>query len=413
MKIKIAGIITIIFFTVGRICFAYGEGEVSEQVGLTYDDTGWLVNGEIVYPVTPEDEQWEDLFLESEREAACRIPDDIISKLDTYTLLKAALDYPMFGTLYIYGDEQTGFKMLLQKCNALKELMERDDCLEVAKQFYSDYSVPQKAELNYSEAVKEESYAEDMNALINDLEMRAKVRTDARAIYMCDLLELILAGKSNELTDDECEEVFEIVLEKIKEKGSSEVFSNAGGSLFVAEMEKNSASVYSAVEKDDNGTYIWTNIRTPSGKTTIKVKEYTYARTCDVAQYASEISELPGAQVITSASITFNCHSYAWLSDMYPKKFQYYTLDYVPAALSGDPVYKKETFYNHSGEIVHWNNGWHSARLVGTATYEFTTPNGNKYYSPKVIAKWGAGPMVFHYLNGWNGLEQGVTYYYK
>lgn len=368
----------------------------------------WNSDGDIIYPVTPEDEKWDELYLMEDRVDICQLPDVAINTMTTYDLLEAVEQYPLLGTMYMYTDMRDGFEILIGQCNALSELLDREDCLSIVMSEYQSYKIPE--EKPYDLKIDEAVLAENANYIIENKELLAAARANARPRYICDLLEMILLVKSDEITVEEQEDIIDFVIEKEEEKEASEIYGYEASSVFISNQQI--MQTYSVPSRDlvgDDGTYHYVTLKSPSGRSFI-VKEAEKTIMCDMEQWSSIVAETPGARIISSASSTFNCHSYAWLSDAYPSKYQRYTLSSVTSELITDPVYHKETIPSRANEIAHWNNGWHSAKVVSTTLYQIP---GTAYVSYRFISKWGGGPMVLHYANVHNGMEAGITYYYK
>ena len=79
------------------------------------------------YPVRPGDEEWKNFNNSTEMYLACEIPTNVINSLSTRDLVSSVLNYPMIGTIYAYDNPQAGFNSLVEKSNAFKELLHRED----------------------------------------------------------------------------------------------------------------------------------------------------------------------------------------------------------------------------------------------------------------------------------------------
>lgn len=363
----------------------------------------------IMYPVTPEDEEWNDLYLMEDRVDICQLSDETISSLATYDLLRAVEEYPLLGTMYLYTDMQEGFAILTDQCMALKELLGREDCLSTVMREYQSYELPEKKIMTYDLNGAGDTFSENANYIIENKELLAAARANARPRYICDLLEMIMLAKSDSLTVDEQENIVELIIDKGEQKRASEIYGHEESSVYISNQQI--METYSAPSRDvvgEGSTYFYTTLKSPSGRT-FTVKEAVKTCACDLDLWSSIVSETPGARILCAASVTFNCHSYAWLSDIYGSVYQKYTLPSVPSALSTDPVFHKENTPSRSNEIAYWNNGRHSAKVMSTTLYKIP---GTSYTSYQYVSKWGGGPMVVHYANAYYGLECGITYYY-
>lgn len=336
----------------------------------------------------------------------CQLSDVAINSMTTYNLLRAVEQYPLLGTMYMYTDMQEGFEVLISQCNALKALLEREDCLSTVMSEYHSYEIPEK---KIAYGIDEAVLSENPNYVIENKELLAVAIANARPKHTCDLLEMIMLYKSDALTVEEQENIIELVIKKSEEKSASEIYGHEASSVFISNQQI--MQTYSEPSKDiidDDGTFFYTTLKSPSGRT-FTVKEAVKTHMCDLDEWAPIVAVTPGARIISSASTTFNCHSYAWLSDTYASQYQRYTLTSVTSELITDPVYHKEATPSRANEIAHWNNGWHSAKVVNTSLEQIP---GTYYVSYRFISKWGGGPMVLHYDNIYNGRESGISYYY-
>lgn len=375
------GIIMMNLFAYPNYVTAEANGNIQNEAAKAPEIAG-LSENDIIYPVTPEDEEWDELYLMEDRVDICQLSDVAVNTMTTYDLLRAVEQYPLLGTMYMYTDMQEGFDALVSQCKALNELLDREDCLSTVKSEYDTYKIPEKKP--YDLKIDEAVLAENANYIIENKELLAAARANARLKHICDLLEMIMLVKSDELTVEEQEAIIELIIEKTEEKGASEIYGYEASSVFISNQQI--MQTYSEPSKDligNDGTYRYTTLKSPSGRSFI-VKEAVRTKMCDLEDWSSIVAETPGARIISSASTTFNCHSYAWLSDIYASKYQRYTLSSVPSELITDPVYHKESTPSRANEIAHWNNGRHSAKVVSAALYQIP---GTAYVSYRFISK--------------------------
>lgn len=88
-------------------------------------------NVSFVFPFKPGDAKWNEYETNKERVAALQIPNTIIDKLTTRQLVDACLNYPYLIEITMFKDYQKGVDVMASKFNGLKELMERDDLLNL------------------------------------------------------------------------------------------------------------------------------------------------------------------------------------------------------------------------------------------------------------------------------------------
>lgn len=401
------GIMLMNSFVYPHYVTAIGKGDFQNETSEASEDERFS-DDNIMYPVTPVDEEWDKLYLMEDRVNICQLSDETIKAMTTYNLLRAVEQYPLLGTMYMYTDMRDGFDVLVSQCNALKELLDRKDCLSTVMSEYQSYEIPEE-KIRYELDETGNTFSEKANYIIENKELLAVAIANARPKHICDLFEMIMLYKSDALTVEEQEGIIELIIEKSEEKRASEIYGHEASSVFISNQQI--MQTYSEPSKDligDDGTFFYTTLKSPSGRSFI-VKEAVKTHMCDLDEWTSRVAETPGARILCAASSTFNCHSYAWLSDMYPSAYQRYTLASVTSELITDPAYHRETTPSRANEIAHWNNGRHSARVMSTTLYQIP---GTAYVSYQFVSKWGGGPMVVHYDNAYEGRGSGISYYY-
>ena len=402
------GIMLMNSFVYPHYVTAIGKGDFQNETAEASEDER-LSEDDILYPVTPVDEEWDELYLMEDRVNICQLSDETIKAMTTYNLLEAVEQYPLLGTMYMYTDMRDGFDILVSQCNALKELLDREDCLSTVMSEYQSYEIPEQKIRMDGIDESANTFSENANYIIENKELLEVAITNARPKHICDLLEMIMLYKSDALTVEEQEDIIELIIKKSEEKSASEIYGHEASSVFISNQQI--MQTYSEPSKDligDDGTFFYTTLKSPSGRT-FTVKEAVKTRMCDLDEWSSIVAATPGARILCVVSTTFNCHSYAWLSDLYPLAYQRYTLRMVTSELITDPAYHRETTPSRANEIAHWNNGLHSARVMSTTLYQIP---GTAYVSYQFVSKWSGGPMVVHYDNAYEGRGSGISYYY-
>jgi hypothetical protein len=86
-----------------------------------------LSNEEYIYPITSDKKEWKELKTQKEMLSACQIPAEKLAKMSTKALVKACLDYPMFGDFTAFNTPQLGFDVMAKGFNGLQEICKRKD----------------------------------------------------------------------------------------------------------------------------------------------------------------------------------------------------------------------------------------------------------------------------------------------
>jgi hypothetical protein len=96
------------------------------------------VQDDYEYKITSDSDEWKTLNSHDEMVAACQIADDEIKEMTTDMLVSAYLNYPLLGDMYAYNTIETGFTALREQCNALDELLTREDVGEALLNRYEN-----------------------------------------------------------------------------------------------------------------------------------------------------------------------------------------------------------------------------------------------------------------------------------
>jgi hypothetical protein len=131
---------------------------------------------------------------------------------------------------------------------------------------------------------------------------------------------------------------------------------------------------------------------------------------CSYSEWASLIAAYPSASLVSLASKTFNCHSYAWLSRQFPGAASTTDMNYQNMWLNSFTPFATDSYYTEisnptAGCIAAWSA--HSGIIM--------TPN--IWYSASgpehlMISKWASGPMVSHYMRDCPYYNSGNTVEY-
>lgn len=107
-------------------------------VYAAYDFDKSSVRNDYKYKITSDSVEWKTFNSHEEMVAACQIADDEIKEMTTDMLVSAYLNYPLLGDMYAYNTIETGFTALRKQCNALDELLTREDAGEALLNRYEN-----------------------------------------------------------------------------------------------------------------------------------------------------------------------------------------------------------------------------------------------------------------------------------
>lgn len=103
------------------------------------------------YPIKPGTAEWEKLKTHEEKIKVCQIPDDILKKMNTDTLVETVMNYPLMSDMFAMNTINAGYDAVYHQFNGLRELVARSDSINVLKNyneklpaFYTESSISSK-----------------------------------------------------------------------------------------------------------------------------------------------------------------------------------------------------------------------------------------------------------------------------
>ena len=406
MKRKIIGIAIILLWILSRSVKSYSAGDADLQElaapSVVYNNAAdWYSDGEVEFAINIFDDEWKELYTQEEMIAACQIPDKLLKKLTTYELLKLTEEYPLLGNIYTGNTMEEGFQYIVDSFNGLRELLKRADCLEIVCEEYNNLIIPEEKMINYNKYQTEEENVAYFNEILQDDDMLKLALEDAEPLIVCDLLEMIMLNKT---TDDNVELLLETVIDKAPEKEKAECFESANKSLYISGLEDSilsDISAYVVTETTDSTTtktIYWRGVAIE-----VLVDDNLIYNTFDEAMKTISVYREQGASLVSVGCRQSNCHSYAWLKEIFPGTSHKYTLNIVPDGLMKECI-KYTTPQKNSIAYT----AQHSAVVIDEIDEKYGT------YNPIVIAKWAVGPVVKAPMDVgpmWMKHGEGVCYY--
>lgn len=410
MKKRITAVTVILLWVLCRTMTAYGipQNYISEdtqddtrdyvnadtqdyaQDFVTYSDASdWYENGQVKFAIDIFDDQWKELYTQEEMINACQLPAELLEKLTTEELLKLTEQYPLLGNMYEFGIKTEGLEYLADSFNGLRELLNRDDCVDVVYSEYCNLKIPEKQTIDYSGYETEEELVAYINTIMKDEDMLKTALDDYDTVVICDLLELIMLYKT---TEDNVDMLLDAVMDKAEEKKKAECFEFDDRSMYISGLTEDSpvvSSIYST-----SATSEFETVELHHGGVTIVVLRRINPTNNSVGEMFKQVSPyIPqGAELVELGSNAYNCHSYAWLKPIYRDTYKQYALNIVPDKYI-EQYYNKYDYPYAVGAIAY--KAQHSAVVVDPTNMR--SGNGAqspKVYDPIVIAKWGDGPVV-------------------
>ena len=303
------------------ISFCLLAGSVNaEESG--YKD--WIAEeGTYMFPVNPNSEEWNELGTAEEMREATQIPESLLKEMSTQELIIMIENYPLLCDLYAYNSLQEGYEQVKKQFNGIKELLSRPDSYAELIAAYEAFVIPKVQKIDYDNILLADDYADKINALVQDEQSCDWVLQDARVHSSLAILEMMILDvlyQNNENVDA----FAEVYCAKLEEKNDSEYFDNVDAALFLNLMisqesvlvEEFGIEIMPQAQSARVSSY---TVYTPNG-TAVSCTYNTNVSYADASSYSSLLA-IYHASLVSVASKTFNCHSFAWLQSLYPNVY--------------------------------------------------------------------------------------------
>lgn len=373
------------------------------------------INEEGVYdfPINLSSAEWNDLGTRENMLSATQIPEALLEDMETSDLIKLVLKYPLLSEIHLYENNLEGYNALKENFNGICELLSRDNAYSELLKFYIEYEIPTERIIDYSDIIEREDFADIYNQMLKNDETRELMLADCDVYNTIDVLEMMLLELSqNRKTRSSEENFWEAYSNKLLEKEQSDYYKNVASGSLVADLlddeTQNNEVVATAVSSvgitvNGNGTC---TLSIPGSGTVVCTYVTTFSY-LDPSEYTAIVTAY-NASLISKASTTFNCHSFAWLQNSLSAHYQYIWLDTATQFMASS-YYSKESTPTATGRVASWSA--HSALVTEVSK---SNPYNNGIPEPYCVSKWGAGPIVAHYLSlcPYYSSGSGVQYYY-
>lgn len=360
------------------------------------------VDGKYQYPVMPYDKEWGTYLLKAERYTACQIPQEILMELTTEELLELVLDSPIIINMYMKDSIVEAVKGLAQEFNGMHELLSREDCLAVVSQYYSDYDIPEKQQLDYDELLGD-SDTPNYDIIVDNDTLMKKADEDAKVMDTLNICEAIIeiAFASEKLSAQEEQTLTEIILQKSKEKLNSECVEGVSTETDQADSIlnefKNEFSLSKNRTQAKKPTFNWLDV-------TIEYRDDgSSARISDaeinrVLDYYSQYQLAGGGKAVKMAgkggTYRYNCYNYAWLKKYDPANLWRKCIIDNDNGFFGSKKLRRATKPGGYGWV---GSGKGHAVFAINENVSYLDAKGIAHSAPLVYSKWTAnGPLICH-----------------
>lgn len=309
------------------------------------------------FPIVPGMTDWMQLQTKQEMLEVCQIPEDKLSNMTTEALLETVLNYPLIVDCYAYDSIEDACTMMSGSFNGFNELFSRNDVTATIIDRYSTADVITTDEFETSTSLE---FIEP--AIIEYL-------------MVCNEI------KNGELTGTDATQFYELCMSKSSERNVSGLYSSRSDVYLTYNAEKSVCRAAGDVWTPINGV-----VKTPNNSNVPEVysrsPEFTTSERSSVN--ASLDNTYPNATRVATATIKYNCHSYAWYQQSI---YNSYWINATPYIYITDGSYRAYTGTPYAGVKVLYDDGSHSAVCTGEVQ------TGGTYV---VESKWGKGGLYIH-----------------
>lgn len=338
--------------------FCYGQDGESEAIRYEH-------------PFKQSDAIWNKFSSAKERVLALQIPKDILKDIPTHNLLKVCLNYPYLTDMFAYNSQIEGFNALVQEYNGFKEILKRKDLVDALLEEYEQ--VPQNIHLiNYANEEEKGNFSFKHFVLTYLLRQSVKGK-DVNKNQRERITGLIKINKEMVINNSEIFGALCINAVNGLEDLFRSTNTRANSSLIVGQTVSMMDHDYIVSKrKTPRNSDVWVEVLDDDDLTSSQKTSLMY-----------NVINNYGADFLSEATLTYNCHSYAW---------------HMTEGHSNDRVWLG---YFPSDEDIYWNDGSYYEVPESLATkvrysneHSAVRMSNNLYWS-----KWGAWPLVGHAPN--------------
>lgn len=320
------------------------------------------------HPFKQGDAVWGNFKSASERIKALQIPDELLPRIPTDHLLRLCLDFPYLMDMFAFNSLEEGFKALVSEFNGFKELQKRAD---MAVALLNEYEgVPRN--------IYKVKFASDKE--LGDFSFRYFVLT-----YM-----LAKAVKAPGLSESQEGKIVKaITMNKDMIADNPDIFGklslmaadNLEDSFTPSNSLLSSSLVEGQIVQMFGRDYIVTKRHTPrNGYVWAELLNDDDFTDAEKNALMNHVIYNYGGSVVSEATLSYNCHSYAW---------------HMSEGHLDDQVW---IGYEETGPDEYWNDGSYIEVPESLATkVRYTNDHSAIRVSSSLYhSKWGSWPLVAH-----------------
>lgn len=418
-------------FTAGGIAVAM---TTENETRINHSNDWVKSDGSYGFPESLRHEKGYLIGTQDQIQAATQMPDNILKTISTEELISLILDYPLLPYLHAYQTVEEGYQIIKPNFNGFSELLSREDAFSKLIEAYDNYSIPSEKIMDW-DSLSQDNFVDEFNRIIRDKDYIPLVLADGAVYTSIDILEMLiydLIGTNKNASN--MDRFTESYIDKLGEKIDSAYFDDVNPAMLLVHMieteddnaledcilEKLSITSIEVEPQDTSPMSITAQsipavynsnypITTPRGNTAYVILDPNI-QMGSYSVWAPIISVHPTASLVSLASTTLNCHSYAWLSRQFPGVASTTDMNYQNMWLNFISPFTTDGYYTEIssptvGCIATWNA--HSGIItIPIITYVTSGPEH------KMISKWAAGPMVSHNMRDCPYYDSHAVEYY-
>lgn len=217
-KTKLAAIIGLSVCMLASGCARHKdvETETPTEMEPYYNNVeDWYdADGNILMPVIRDGDLWLNNLVYLDRRKLCELPDELLKTATTSELVILMTQCPRNYYMIKLDDIKFGMEEVKKTFNGLRELLNREDCVEEVLKFYNDYQIPEKKSFHEEEAI--EAGLTDIEDMLRVENFRKQISEDLQVRYALNSCEWVLTQEDivNQLSDEQIKEIVKAVKEK-------------------------------------------------------------------------------------------------------------------------------------------------------------------------------------------------------
>jgi hypothetical protein len=394
------------------------------------------------FPVKPGTPEWGKLNSYQEMIEVCRVPEKLLSTMNTGDLLETCLNHPFKGNIYLYSSIGEGFQAMVNTFNVFEEIVKRDDIGSYLLAAAKSVSATNSKTLTASNEYKINLNKRLLKLLLTYPTIRTKLTEDVKSTISTIL------GNDNFYTSTSPAAIYtpqgclvsdtEYYPEELSDAEKAIIDQNAQAQFPQATLLSSSTTTYNchgyAWNVSEGGSAVWMGTKT--NPTSIYWTDGSYSSTSSTTtsglkvSYASDnhsaVTTGVAGEVISkwgygprmrhaynycpynSTSVNYYKKNILYITGTYAQNSTWHTLNTVNFVTAGVPVTLNVDYPNASqitwqltsgGSDVTWGVQGQNGRIVGITIY--SSPQASLKGTAYGPCKTVSNEFFFHRANSY------------